>query len=571
MLGIFKRIYEDFSVEDDALYNLSGGEIDKKTEKKLNNAQQAYADYSHRETPLLLFDNTVFGSAKEGFLLTDFALYSNDLDSGGVALEAIDDIRLKGSEMLLLDVSGNEIGQIELTLIDKKNRDALVHMLNMYRMALVVASPLRHSAIAENELAEKVVETLRQAQSAADIVPGTLTEDDFKPSSTKSAAAHYFNSKNSAAAARNRTAPEAASIAEQTATAEMTKRINPFDTFLLLAMTPIYLALVYYKTVMGADTQSLLLISALILVVYVPIGAAISDNTLPVSIHTVLMHTSISKYLYLVFGLIVLYLLHENVHLIHLNHKDTSDLRGVIALGIFSIWWLISGHLIKLATEGSDGTQLKMFFWVLFILSLIVIEFLPPLPSKISFMYFVELALSMLGVVVIGLLLVPQIGIKVFWAIFKAIMKDAIKTAFGSKKKRGGGSKAFDKNLEELAAPLLMVFLLYGMIFVPLINWFTSVTSSVDPFWTSVSITTIMILVSAFGVNFQLKLFYSYFWNDTKRTAKASMITLGVFYALILANIGYLHKLNENAVRIEQGQKTLERFNQNLQNSMRRQ
>ncbi len=63
-----------------AKYRLESTYVPKGTSafnKKISKAIKAYADIPPTETPLLLYDNTLFGSAKEGFVLTDKTIYAN--------------------------------------------------------------------------------------------------------------------------------------------------------------------------------------------------------------------------------------------------------------------------------------------------------------------------------------------------------------------------------------------------------------------------------------------------------------------------------------------------------------
>lgn len=61
-------------------------------QKKIENAHSSYAYYSPTETPLMLEDFTVFGSAKQGMVLTDTHLYLNNTFVKRTAI-AIDDVR----------------------------------------------------------------------------------------------------------------------------------------------------------------------------------------------------------------------------------------------------------------------------------------------------------------------------------------------------------------------------------------------------------------------------------------------------------------------------------------------
>ncbi|MDW0116087.1 hypothetical protein QTL97_04005 [Sporosarcina thermotolerans] len=97
---------------------------DTKSQKRLKGALGSYAKLSTEETPYLLFDNTAFGSAKDGFLLSNEAIYYHNMwsNSGRIAYADIEDIEFKGN----LYINGNEI---QLELIGKKYRPELVDQL----------------------------------------------------------------------------------------------------------------------------------------------------------------------------------------------------------------------------------------------------------------------------------------------------------------------------------------------------------------------------------------------------------------------------------------------------------
>jgi len=62
-----------YKIHDDNIFFL-----DNIPKKKLRNAIKVYANISNNETPLVLIDDTIFGSAKNGLLLTDKAIYIKD-------------------------------------------------------------------------------------------------------------------------------------------------------------------------------------------------------------------------------------------------------------------------------------------------------------------------------------------------------------------------------------------------------------------------------------------------------------------------------------------------------------
>ncbi|MCL2563809.1 MAG: hypothetical protein FWE08_07220 [Oscillospiraceae bacterium] len=64
-------------------------------QKKLRNAIRSYAsNMGHDETVLVLYDDTVFGSSKEGFILTTRRLYGKNLMESGSFVEAADIINM---------------------------------------------------------------------------------------------------------------------------------------------------------------------------------------------------------------------------------------------------------------------------------------------------------------------------------------------------------------------------------------------------------------------------------------------------------------------------------------------
>jgi predicted RNA-binding Zn-ribbon protein involved in translation (DUF1610 family) len=72
-----QQLQQLFSNTNDSFFSfLDTYEYEKKHEK-LQNAKKEYADYGYDEEPLFLLDDTVFGSADNGFLITDKKIYVN--------------------------------------------------------------------------------------------------------------------------------------------------------------------------------------------------------------------------------------------------------------------------------------------------------------------------------------------------------------------------------------------------------------------------------------------------------------------------------------------------------------
>lgn len=570
--ALFARIFKDFRIDENRLYNLSGGISDKKAEKKLKKVQDTYAAPSRHETPLLLLDNTIFGNAKEGFLLTDTTLYySNVLDSGAVVLDTIDDVQWNRPEekLTLLDANGDRIADIELTILQSKNQRKVVRLIDRFCKALKIADDLHQNGAPDDTFVEHVMQALKEAESAAETKAQNEASraETSTPAKNDTAAPVKSVESESPMESSVQKVEKVADGTAETVAAKLSPNNERFVTLTMLGLTPLYLFLVYFKTLMGADIDGLISISVLILVIYVPIGAAVTDNRLPVSIRTVITNTSLPKYLYLVIGLTLSILLLAFVDSLHINFRDKQNIGAAVSIVVYGFWWFISGHLNRLAKEGSDATRFKVLFWTYFILTLLIIRYLPPLPNEINFEYFVKLLYSMFHILVIISLFIPQVGRKILGVLFGMMAKKGYESVFGSKKKKRAMS--LDGAMQGLGTLAFFALMFYGVVFVPFMNWLTTTMSSIDPFWTSALFTTAMILVSAFGASFQLRLFFSYFWEDEQRVWKATRLALVAFYSLLLLNIGYLNKINKNAAAIEKTQKTIEQFNDKVQGTIR--
>lgn len=97
---------------------------DTKFEKKLTNAKRAYANASANETAFCLCDTTLFGSAKEGFVLTNQTLYSKPMLESAVAipLSNIVGIKTKEEKLLVLYGTGENAQEIQLDALMEKGK-----------------------------------------------------------------------------------------------------------------------------------------------------------------------------------------------------------------------------------------------------------------------------------------------------------------------------------------------------------------------------------------------------------------------------------------------------------------
>ena len=104
-------------------------------EAKLLNAKTSYAPLNDGESVILLFDETVFGSSKEGFVLSSAALYSKNMWENGTVVSIGDIKNMTMSHGLLISVitvvaEGPDEIKIQITQAPgKKEKDILFDIL----------------------------------------------------------------------------------------------------------------------------------------------------------------------------------------------------------------------------------------------------------------------------------------------------------------------------------------------------------------------------------------------------------------------------------------------------------
>ncbi len=103
--SILKRLY--FSGTDDGV------------EKKIKNAIKSYANIDEDESIICCFDSTVFGSASDGFLMTDYGLYVHNLfgeaqELSWDELEFVSTRKNGGDEKVIINTDSSDIINIEL-------------------------------------------------------------------------------------------------------------------------------------------------------------------------------------------------------------------------------------------------------------------------------------------------------------------------------------------------------------------------------------------------------------------------------------------------------------------------
>lgn len=127
-----------FNINSDNLYNnLRSEELKKKVfypnqsdkgDKKINNVLETYVELGEGEIIIMGYDDTVFGSAKDGFVLTNKGMYVKKImqKTSRILYEDIDEVVLKGFSKSLY-VNGREISLTQIS--ERQSKEELVNLI----------------------------------------------------------------------------------------------------------------------------------------------------------------------------------------------------------------------------------------------------------------------------------------------------------------------------------------------------------------------------------------------------------------------------------------------------------
>ena len=315
-----------------------------------------------------------------------------------------------------------------------------------------------------------------------------------------------------------------------------------FKKWLFLSLTPLYLFLIYYKTVTGADLEGLMMVSVIILVVFLPVQLLVQENNLSASRVEIFEDETISHYLSAVFVFMTIFTIYIFLFYAGLQQQDKATIRVVV--GVFYIsWWYVSHQLLNIYKYVGDTSKLKMLFLFLFIVALIVSTSLAKLPSHMGWEYFLVLFVELLKVGFTLLLIIPTLGIKVISMIFKAMFRRTFRLK--------SPTINSTKDVEEMLKVPVISYLVFIGVGVPMINQFSIWISSVDTYNIALLLTISMIFISLMGVVFQLQIFISEFVQESQKAEKLLYLSIGAFYLAMIVNMGVVNTIENSSLKMQ--------------------
>jgi hypothetical protein len=146
-----------------------------------------------------------------------------------------------------------------------------------------------------------------------------------------------------------------------------------------------------------------------------------------------------------------------------------------------------------------------------------------------------------------------------------ALLKDVQKSLSRTQQSSVRGKRDSDFDLEAMMRPFIVLFILYGMVFIPFVDWFNTFANGIDSFWVALWLTLIMVGVSALGAHFQLTLFFSYLLDDQGKVRRVTKLAFVGFYLVLLVNVGLVNTISDNEQRIKKAQQSIDHFNHLVQ------
>ena len=120
---------------------------DGKNQLKINSALNSYAQSAKNENVIFVFDDTLFGGAEDGFLVTDKSIYAHNLNQKAFSTSHLEvrEFSLKlirfGSDQIL--INGEKNFAIEISGCDEFHLKNLIQLLNEIHLNFTKATPCR--------------------------------------------------------------------------------------------------------------------------------------------------------------------------------------------------------------------------------------------------------------------------------------------------------------------------------------------------------------------------------------------------------------------------------------------
>ena len=287
------------------------------------------------------------------------------------------------------------------------------------------------------------------------------------------------------------------------------------------------------------------MVSFLLLILYVPVQALIEKEKLDYSVDNIFDNENIIMYLRTVLAFLATYVVYS---IIMSSNIFTGYMSFIIFIPLYIGWYIISVKLLALAKDLKGLHELRIHGLLGFITFLFFISFFLALPSNQGFFNNLAAIVGLyIQMIIFVLLFLPAVG--------SHVASPLIKNGFA------GISMLFS-----LLNPVKLILVYALLVFV--VNGIDAIAQSINAYWMSFLVSIVMIGISALGSWFQINLFLSRYQKDIQVRKKASLIFIGIFYTIMVLNMGLISTIKNNSHKIRATQKNVSSFTSQI-NSIR--
>lgn len=525
MNKIYKKLIEECQLEQYDIALFPDEKSSKKLDKSIKNAREEYAENVKTEDIIFFHDSTIFGNGKNGFIITQREFHTSESKNKPINL---DDIAYIKNDKLY-NHSGKKIITLYHVFAENDEELEFEECFNKLLKLRRLVSSVKDETIEKDFLNEKAYEYI---QSAKRVNSKGFIE---------------YLQENNINVSIDEEALERSDTLENSDITDRFSTIDKYIKYFIFMLTPLYLGMTYYKTVAGTDISGLLSIAFVTFVIYQPLQTLINRKNLDLSYFAITQDKEIMlyfRYLIIFFTLFILSTL-----LITLFGKSLEMVLSILSLVMLVFWWFVSRKIYTIAQSGSEFDFYKMVGLYLFMIALYLgVNF-----STISSVGGMNYLFSVIGIsfdtLFFGLVLMPPLGLILVNSLF-GIGGKFIKSFFSVNAVQGIGSM--------IVPGMVITIFAVGII--------NSIVNSFNAYTLSFLSTVLMLAISGFGAQFQLKLFISTFIQDSALIKKYTFIAISAFYLIMMINMGLVDTVDTMSKEIHNTQKSIFNFSEKFYN-----
>lgn len=307
--------------------------------------------------------------------------------------------------------------------------------------------------------------------------------------------------------------------------------IKRLEQYLFLLLTPIYMGIIYYKTIMNPNQYSLMIITGIILFVFSPFQFLLKDKKEKVDIFDIFKNEQIMDYFKSIYIFVAVAIVS-----VFISSFLNNSYFWIFFIIIYISWYFISEKFILIFLELELKSQIKLIGIFLFFVLTVYLSGYSELSYHSSIkintdnnfadstLYSIDLSLNFIGLIfnIIKIFFISTLAILLlFPTLFMVLLENIDLSAFFS----------------GIASIISIIFFVFLFLLIAFSDWISSILIKESIESTLRNISILMMFITFLGVLYQLKIFISYFTNNKINIQKYSILLISIFYLSMFADI----------------------------------